>query len=75
MLASTREVLDKLTNGNIYALSGLTSAADKLPYFTGSGTAGLTTLSVFMRTLLDDANGGAAYATLGPYQMRSFPSA
>lgn len=73
VLASTREVLDRLTNGNIYALASLTSTADKLPYFTGSGTAGLTTLSVFMRTLLDDANGGAAYATLGTIPNAQLP--
>ncbi|MHA4733293.1 pyocin knob domain-containing S74 family peptidase [Ensifer adhaerens] len=57
--------LQRLDNASLAALASLVPAADRMPFFSGNAEAALTTLTAFARTLLDDANGAAAYATLG----------
>lgn len=50
---------------NLTAIAALSTAADKLSYWTGSGTAALTDLSSFGRSLIDDTTAATARATLG----------
>lgn len=52
-------------DAEIVALASVTSAADTAPYFTGSGTASVMSVTSAARSVLDDASTGAMRTTLG----------
>jgi hypothetical protein len=65
VLGVTNIALQEYFNANVSALGGVTSAADKVPYFTGSGTASVADITSYARTLLAVADATAARAALG----------
>ena len=52
-------------DAGLQSIAGLTTAADKMIYTTGSDTYAVTDLTSFGRSLLDDADNTAARSTLG----------
>jgi hypothetical protein len=65
-LSSARSALG-VSGGSTSAnnFSALTNTANKFPYMTGSDGWATSTVSAFMRTVLDDGDAATALATLG----------
>lgn len=63
--ASVIALINRLSGGNLDALVGLTLGANNLLYADGPGSLAQTPLTAFARSLLDDADAAAVYATLG----------
>lgn len=51
-------------DAGLASIAGLTTAADRMIYTSGSDTYAVATLTSFARTILDDANAGAVRTTI-----------
>lgn len=63
--ATTLPAAYQAKDADLTAIAGLTSAADRVPYYTGAGTAALATFTAAGRALVDDADAAAQRTTLG----------
>ena len=59
-------------DAGLASVAGLTTAANKMIYTSGSDTYAVADLSVFARTILDDADAGAVRTTIGAQASGSY---
>jgi len=66
LTAQARQLIELLGgSGNFQALAALDGAADKLPFFTGAGTMDVTTISSFVRSIIDEVDAPNFLGALG----------
>lgn len=64
---SSGTVPDARLSGNLSSIAALTSAADRVPYYTGANTAQLATFTSYARSLVANADAASSRSTLGVY--------
>lgn len=65
IVGTVRQLLTSLSSGVLSAFAGLTSAANKLPFFTGAGTMATTDLTPKGREIIGAADNTAAQTAIG----------
>lgn len=66
MAEATRQLLEKLSSGNVEAFAGLAGVADRVPVFTGPGAMDLLAVGAKGRQMLTSADLATTLAMLGP---------
>lgn len=66
VMETSRQLLETLTNGNLASIAALTSAADKVPYYTGAGAAALADLKAKGRDIIAATDMLSLLTKLGP---------
>ncbi|RVK13428.1 pyocin knob domain-containing S74 family peptidase [Sinorhizobium meliloti] len=66
VMETSRQLLETLTNGNLASIAALTSAPDKVPYYTGAGAAALTDIKAKGRDVLAADSMLSLLGKLGP---------
>ncbi len=61
-------------DAGLTSIAGLTTAANKMVYTTGSDAYAVADLSVFARTILDDADAAAVRTTIGAQVSGAYPA-
>ncbi len=61
-------------DAGLASIAGLTTAANKMVYTTGSDAYAVADLSVFARTILDDADAAAVRTTIGAQVSGAYPA-
>lgn len=63
--AGQAQLLNTLASGNLSSMAALPGAPNRLPYFAGQNAMAETALTAFGRSLLEDADVAAFWATIG----------
>lgn len=63
--AGQAQLLNTLASGNLSSLAGLAGTAGRVPYFAGTNAMAETPLTAWGRSLIDDSDVAAFWATIG----------
>lgn len=71
---NTQQVLEAIASGLLQSLGAVTAGNNKMPFFTGVNSVGVTALTEWARGLLAATDGGKGYEALGVVPDSAFPN-